>query len=76
MGNCTSTDASGGTGGTENEAQVKHSREIDKVLREDERKMAREVKMLLLGMHFLDLHGTSADSRVQGRASRARPQSW
>ncbi len=34
----------------DNEAEAARSRELDKVIRADEKRMAKEVKLLLLGM--------------------------
>ena len=34
----------------ENEAEVARSRELDKIIRQDEKRMSKEVKLLLLGM--------------------------
>jgi guanine nucleotide-binding protein subunit alpha len=39
-------------GGREkDDAGAARSRELDKVIRQDEKRMAKEVKLLLLGMH-------------------------
>lgn len=38
----------GGRGG-DNEAEAARSRELDKMIRQDEKRMAKEVKLLLLG---------------------------
>jgi guanine nucleotide-binding protein subunit alpha len=37
------------------EVGVARSRELDKVIRADEKRLAKEVKLLLLGMHLLSL---------------------
>ncbi|KAL8286967.1 hypothetical protein RQP46_003973 [Phenoliferia psychrophenolica] len=51
MGCSSSSEASGGAGGVgaASEEEVKQSRTIDKILREEEKWLAKEVKMLLLG---------------------------
>ena len=36
----------------DNEAEVARSRELDKMIRADEKRMSKEVKLLLLGMSF------------------------
>lgn len=46
-----------GGGEKEDVEGANKSREIDKIIRQDEKKMAREVKLLLLGEHqFHDRH--------------------
>ena len=39
-----------GQGGNKDDPETKKSREIEKQLREDQKRMAKEVKLLLLGM--------------------------
>lgn len=43
----------GGNGKHKDDPDVKRSREIEKQLREDEKRMAKEVKILLLGRQCL-----------------------
>jgi guanine nucleotide-binding protein subunit alpha len=46
------------------EVGVARSRELDKVIRADEKRLAKEVKLLLLGMHWVFSGGDG------GRAGR------
>ena len=45
------------------EVGVARSRELDKVIRADEKRMAKEVKLLLLGMHLVYLEATGGEPR-------------
>ena len=45
MGACMSSDSAS----QQETPETKHSRHLDRVLKEDEKKMSREVKLLLLG---------------------------
>ena len=52
MGACGSKEAGGGGGDADTE-QKKRSQAIDRKLEEDSKKLRRECKILLLGMHIL-----------------------
>lgn len=50
--------------GEKDDADAKKSREIEKQLREDQKKLAREVKLLLLGMAILHPYCGETKSRI------------
>ena len=52
------------------EAGAARSRELDKIIRADEKKMAKEVKLLLLGMFCSTWARQKADSRCWNRSGR------
>ena len=64
--------------GQKEDPDAKKSREIEKQLREDQKRMAKEVKLLLLGMRFLHVrYGNMLDETLtshQERESLESPQ--
>lgn len=59
--------------GNKDDPDAKKSKEIEKQLREDQKRMAKEVKLLLLGTYiaYLLLLDTHTDNAFQVLASRA-----
>jgi guanine nucleotide-binding protein subunit alpha len=50
-------------GGSDGDADAKRSREIERLIRQDEKRMSKEVKLLLLGECWLLLRQLSASHR-------------
>lgn len=65
-----------GSGSKEN-PEAKKSKEIEKQLREDQKRLAKEVKLLLLGMEYYKVaywKGENADLSCKVPASLVNPQ--